>query len=59
MVNGVPREVSRPKPDGPQALRVFGRGTSGGTPFTMIALRLFLIMSFLWHAELVYGISFS
>ena len=27
MVNGVPREVQRPKPDGLQASWVFGRGT--------------------------------
>ena len=46
MVNGVPREVPRPKPEGPQALRVSGRGTSRGTPFTMIPPRLFHIMSF-------------
>ena len=28
MVNGVPREVPRPKPEGPPAPRVFGHGTS-------------------------------
>ena len=41
VVNGVPREVSRPKPGGPQAPWVFGRGTSQGTTFTMIPPRLF------------------
>ena len=35
MMNGVPCEVPRPKPEGPQAPRVFGRGTFRGTPFTM------------------------
>ena len=40
MVNGVPREVPRPKPKEPQAPRVSGRGTSRGTPFTMIPPRL-------------------
>ena len=35
-MNGVPREVPRPKPKVPQAPRVFGRGTFRGTPFTMI-----------------------
>ena len=33
MVNGVPREVPRPKPEGPQAPRVFCRRTFRGTPF--------------------------
>ena len=46
MVNGVPREVPRPKPEGPQAQRVFGCGTSRGTPFTMIPSRLFHTFSF-------------
>ena len=36
-MNGVPREVPMPKPEGPQALRFFGRGT----PFIMIHTRLF------------------
>ena len=40
MVNVVPREVPRPKPERPQAPRVFGRVTSQGTPFTMIPPRL-------------------
>ena len=53
MVNGVPREVPRPKPEVPQAPRVFGRGTSRGTPFIMIATRLFHIMSFFRHLGLV------
>ena len=35
-MNGVPREVPRPKPEGPKAASVFGRGASRGTPFIMI-----------------------
>ena len=53
MVNGVPREVQRPKPEGPQAPRVSGRGTSRGTPLAMIPPRLFHIMSFFWLPGLV------
>ena len=53
MVNGVPRQVPRPKPEGPQAPRVFGRGTSRGTPITMIPPRLFHIMLFFQHTGLV------
>ena len=53
MVNGVPWEVSRPKPEGPQAAMVFGCGTSRGTQFTIIPPRLFNIMSFFWHPGLV------
>ena len=49
MVIGVPWEVPRPKPDGPEALRVFGRGTSRGTPFTTIHPRLFHTFSFFRH----------
>ena len=45
MVNRVPRKVSRPKPIG-AAGQGFGRGTSLGTPFTMIHPRLFHIFSF-------------
>ena len=41
------------KLEGPQAPRVFGRGTSRGTSFTMIAPRLFHIMSFFGHPGLV------
>ena len=44
MVNGVPREVPRAKPEGPQAPSVLGRRTVRGTPFTMIPTRLFQIM---------------
>ena len=44
MVNGVPMEVPRLKPKVPQAPRVFGRRTFIGTPFTMIAQRLFNIV---------------
>ena len=49
VVNGVPREVPRPKPEGPQAPRVFGRGTSRGTAFTTIHPRLFHTFSFFRH----------
>ena len=35
VVKRIPREVPRPKPKEPQASRIFGRGTSQGTPFTM------------------------
>ena len=49
VVNGVPREVPRPKPEGPQAPRVFGRGTSRGTAFTTIHPRLFHTFSFFLH----------
>ena len=45
MVSRVPREVPRQKPEGPQAPRVSGRGTSRSTPFTMTPPRLFHIMS--------------
>ena len=34
---------------GPKGPKVFGRGAYQGTPFTMIAQRLFHIMSFFWH----------
>ena len=53
MVKGVPREVPRPKPEGPQALRDFGRGTSRGTLFAKIPPRLLHIYSFLCHPGLV------
>ena len=36
MVNGVRREVLRPKPKGAAGSKVFGRGTSQGFSFTMI-----------------------
>ena len=39
--------------------RVFGRGTSRGTPFTMMHPRRFHTSSFFWNPKLVYGISFS
>ena len=52
MVNGVPREVPRPKPEGPQALRVLAAGLSEGLHFTMIPPRLFHRFSFFWHPEL-------
>ena len=53
MVNVVPGEVTRPKPSGPQAPRVFGRGTSRETPLTMINPRLFHTFSFFHHTGLV------
>ena len=53
VVNGVPREVPRPEPEGPQAPRVFVRGTSWGTPFTMINPRHFHTFSSFRHPELV------
>ena len=52
-MNRVPREVPKPKPEGPQAPRSFGHGTSKGTPLTMIPPRLFHIMSFFQHPGLV------
>ena len=51
MVNEVPREVPRPKPEGPQAPRVFGRGSSRGTAFTTMHPRLFHRFSFVCHPE--------
>ena len=59
MVNGVPREVPRPKPEGPQAPRVLAAGLSEGLHFTMIHPRLFHRFSFFWHPELEYEISFG
>ena len=52
MVNGVPREVQRPKPEGPQATRVFPAGLPQGTPFTMIHPKLFHTFSFFCHPGL-------
>ena len=52
MVNGVHREVPRPKPEGPQAPRVLAAGLSEGLHFTMIHPRLFHRFSFFWHPEL-------
>ena len=52
MVNGVPGEVPRPKPKGPQALRVFDAGLPEGLHFTMIHPGLFHRFSFFWHPEL-------
>ena len=59
MVNGVPREVPRPKPEGPQAPRVFGLGTSRGTTFTMLPPRFFQRIPFLIVPELVKRILFK
>ena len=53
MLNGFPREVPRPKPEGPQAPRVSGSVNSRGTQFTMIPQRLFHISSFFCHPGLV------
>ena len=53
VVNGVPREVPRPKPEGPQAPRVLAAGLPRGTPFTTLHPRLFHIMSFFGHPGLV------
>ena len=52
MVNGVPREVPRPKPSGPEAPRVFAAGLSEGLHFTMIHPRLFHRFSFFWHPKI-------
>ena len=41
----MPRDVPRPKPEGPQAPKGFGRGSSRGTPFSMITPRVLHIMS--------------
>ena len=53
VVNGVLMEVPMPNPEGSQAPRVFCRGTSRGTPFTMIHPRLFHTFSFFRHPGLV------
>ena len=53
VVNGVPREVPRPKPAGPQALRDLAAGLPRGTPFTTLHPRIFHIMSFFGHPGLV------
>ena len=45
MVNGVPREVPRPKPE--------AAGLPRGTPFTTLHPRLFHIISFFGHPGLV------
>ena len=36
VVNSVPGEVPRPKAEGSEVPRIFGRGSSRGTPLTMI-----------------------
>ena len=59
MVNGVTREVPRPKPEGPQAPRVLSAGLPEGLHFTMIHPRLFHRFSFFWHPELDYVLSFG
>ena len=53
VVNGVSREVPRPRPEGPQAPRVLAAGLLRGTPFTILHPRLFQIMSFFGHPGLV------
>ena len=40
-------------PEGSEALKVCGRGTSRGNPFIMIAPRFLHIMSFFCHPKLV------
>ena len=52
MVNGVLRVVPGPKPEGPQAPRVFAAGLYEGLHFTMIHPWLFHRFSFFWHLEL-------
>ena len=52
VVNEVPTEVPRPKPEGPQALRVLALRLSEGLHFPMIHPRLFHRFSFFWHTEL-------
>ena len=49
MVIGLPMEVPRPKPEGPQAPRVLATGLPRGTPFTTLHPRLFHIISFFRH----------
>ena len=53
MVNGVPREVPRPKTRGAAGPDGFWPWNSRGTPVTMIPLRLFHIMSFFLNLKLV------
>ena len=53
VVNGVPWEVPRPTPEGPQAPRVLAAGLPRGTPLTTLHPRLFHIMSFFDHPGLV------
>ena len=55
-MNIVPREFQGQKPEGPQAPRVFGLGTSRGTIFTRIPPRLFHILPFFRNPALVTGI---
>ena len=55
MVNGVPREIPRPKPEEPQAPMVLAVGLSEGLHFTMIHSRIFYRFSLFWHPELEYG----
>ena len=54
MVNGVPREVPRPKREGPQALGVLAVGLSKEHHFPMIHPRLFhgFKKKFFWHNKL-------
>ena len=52
MMNGVPKEVPRPKPERPQAPKGFGRKTSQGTPITKIPPMIFHTCSFFCHPGL-------
>ena len=53
MLNRVPWEVPRLKPEDPQVSRVFGKGTSQGTSFTMTHRRLSNTFLFFLHPRLV------
>ena len=44
------------KPEGPQNPKLFVRGTSQGTAFTTLRLRLFYSILFFSHPGLLYGI---
>ena len=50
-VNGVPREVPRPKPEGPQALSVLAAGLPRGTPFTTRHQGFFPYNVVLWSSR--------
>ena len=52
MVNGVPGEVPRPKPKGPEAPRVLAAGVFEGLNVTMINPRLFHRFYFFGHPKL-------
>ena len=56
LVNIIPSEFQGQKIKGPQAPKVFGLGTSQGTIFTRIPLRLFHLLPFFCNPALVTGI---